>query len=117
RPLNGLPQPASLIGLRRLLPRARAATFPNRSQSCVFPCDYSEFGIQRNDDGADALSRAPPFPALWIPAAALTSIDVQFQKYPKLRPRLSSELTGQFTSRQGSRDFVCEKFRFACLTA
>jgi hypothetical protein len=29
-----------------LLPRSKAATFPNRSQSCVFPCDYSEFGIQ-----------------------------------------------------------------------
>src|SRR6185437_9001558 len=85
RPLNGLPQPASLIGLRRLLPHARAATFPNRSQSCVFPCDYSEFGIQRNDDGADALSRAPPFPALWIRAAALTSLDVQFRNLETAR--------------------------------
>src|SRR5437667_213011 len=30
--------------------RSRAATFPNRSQSCVLPCDYSEFTIRCDDD-------------------------------------------------------------------
>src|SRR6202050_5378999 len=39
--------------MRRLLPRPRAATFPNRSQSCVFPCDHSEFGIQSKNNAVN----------------------------------------------------------------